>query len=740
MSTLQRVSVAIMTAAALAGSGLQAAATPPVPPATTYTVSVGSSTTAYRFPDDSPASPYIDKDGTFYFQQSHALYEATASRQWNFYTGSNFDTATKSTAISGAVNPADSRDKNSDTTWRCNNSPTGLESTYVNGGAGSYSQRNYCDLIGTWVDPDTGNWIGLVHNEFTPQPFGDGLHYDSIDYAVSTNQGKVWTIKGHAITSPYSIKRGDNTAFPHETYDYGDGDQRLFVDTASGYFYVYYGSRIIPKAGEGGSNGGLAHVARAPLSGKMATGSWSKWYDGAWSQPGVGGLESNMVPVTAANQNGYTPTADDYSPANTGNVDEQVAAGQLPAKSDLFIMNITYNAYLGLYLGEPEVVSGVQTQRFYVTDNLATQKWYLIGDSGSYKSGSWYRWFLDPVNKTSSTIIGRSFRSYCSIACAGSDGEYADLAIDSTTPAAPPLDPAKTYRVANGNGRVLAQVSGGTTTTSLASATGSALEAWSFAPNGDGSYRIANASTGRLLGVDPTGVAGRAWGASLSVTSPGATGPTVGQQWFVVPNTSSTGALSGGYRLVNRYSGLVLGMSSQQGRLTESTPVRHWTNSTGDAVGGSRTAAEQALTMTAVGVAAGLSGVHVLKANGKALDDPDWSKTAGTQLITWSPSGQQNQSWNLALQADGTYTITNVYSQLCADAEGGFTAAGTKVIQWTCTGRPNQRWIVTEVASGAYLIVNAHSGLPMTTASSTDGSKVTQEPTTGGAGQQWSVS
>lgn len=739
MSTPLRVSVAIMTAAALAGSSLQAAAAPPVPPATTYTVSVGATTKPYQYPDDAPATPYIDKDGTFYFQQSHALYEATASRQWNFYTGSNFDTATKSATISGAVNPADSRDKNSDTTWRCNNSPTGLESTYVNNGAGSYSQRNYCDLIGTWVDPDTGNWIGLVHNEFTPQPFGDGLHYDSIDYAVSTNQGKVWTIKGHVITSPYSTKRGDTTAFPNQTYNYGDGDQRLFVDTASGYFYVYYGSRVIPKAGAGGGNGGLAHVARAPLSGKMATGSWSKWYNGGWTQPGVGGLESNMVPVTASNQNGYTPTADDYDPANTGNADQQIAAGQLPAKSDLFIMNITYNAYLGLYLGEPEVVSGVQTQRFYVTDNLATQKWYLIGDSGNYKSGSWYRWFLDPVNKTSSTIVGRSFRSYCSIACATSDGEYADLSIDSTSPAAPVLDPTKTYRVANGNGRVLAQVSGSTSTTSLATATGSTLEAWSFAPNGDGSYRIANASTGRLLGADSTGNAGRAWGAALSVTAPGTTGPTPGQQWFVVPNTSSSGTLSGGYRLVNRYSGLVLGMSSQSGRLTESTPVRHWTNSTGDPVGGSRTGAEQALTMTAVGVVANLNGVHTVTANGKALDDPDWSKATGTQFITWSPSGQQNQSWNFAQQTDGTYTISNGYSQLCADAEGGSTTAGTKVIQWTCTGRSNQRWIVTPTSSG-YLIVNAHSGLPMTTASSTDGSKVTQETTTGAVGQQWSVS
>ena len=189
--------------------------------------------------------------------------------------------------------------------------------------------------MGVWVDPDTGHWYGLVHNEFTPQPFGDGLHYDAIDYAVSKDQGKTWNIKDHVLTSPYSTKRGDNTAFPHDTYHYGNGDARLFVDTASGYFYVYYNSRVIPKGGVPGAwtDGSRAHVARAPMSAKLAPGSWKKWYDGAWSQPGIGGLESNMEPVDTDHTTGYTPVEHDYDPATEGSVQEQQAAGELPAKS-----------------------------------------------------------------------------------------------------------------------------------------------------------------------------------------------------------------------------------------------------------------------------------------------------------------------------------------------------------------------------------------------------------------------
>jgi hypothetical protein len=452
----------------------------------------------------------------------------------------------------------------------------------------------------------------------------------------------------------------------------------------------------------------------------------------------VGGLESNMVPATSANPNGYTPVSADYSPATAGNVDQQVAAGQLPAKSDLFIMNIAYDAYLGLYIGEPEVVSGTAPQRYYVTDDLATQKWYLAGDSGSYTSGSWYRWFVDGANRTNSTIIGKSFRSYCSIACHSSDGEYADETVDSTAPAAPVLDPTRTYRIASGDGRVLAQVKGGSGTTSVTAPTGSAAEAWSFVGDGDGSYQVVNAGSGQLLGVNSGTTAGRAWGAALAVTAPGASGPSVGQQWFVVPGT---GAGSGTYRLVNRYSGLVVGLSGSAGRLTETTPARYWTDTTGSSVGAGRTAAQQTLTMTAVGSSQGgsLNGVHTLVTGGKALDDPNHSKSAGTQLITWSVNGGANQSWQFTRQSDGSYQLVDAESGLCADVSGGSTSAGAQIIQWTCTGGSNQHWKLTQLANGSWTVASAKSGLLLTTAGTGDGSLVTQQANSGSALQQWVI-
>lgn len=741
MGVSPRAALAALTAAVAAVATGVAIGAPASAADPTYTITVGSKGT-WTTPDDTPAGMYIDKDGTFWFQQAHALYGANDGRSWNFFTGTTIDTATKS-SISTYVNPANTNDKNGDTTWRCNNSPTGVESTYAPSGSG-YAQRNYCDLAGVWVDPDTGDWHGLVHNEFTPQPFGDGLHYDSIDRAVSTDQGKTWTIVEHVITSPYSTTRGDTTAFPNQTYHYGDGDPRLFVDTASGYFYVFYGARIVDKGGSWKAFYG--HVARAPISSKLAKGSWKKWYNGTWTEAGVGGKESTMTPVTATATTGYVDPTKEWRPSTTGTTTQQVAAGTAPATSPLFVMDVTWNAHLGLYIGEPQAVdqSGNAPQQLYATDNLATQKWKLLGDTGAYKTASWYRWFVDSVNKTASGITGKNVRLYCSFGCSGgTSSEYVNVTLDSSAPATP-VDATKTYRIAAG-GRLLAQSTTSSATTSVTTDNGRST--WYFAGNTDGSYRVINLATGGLLGVASTDKTTRAWGAKPTVTAQPADGPAVGQQWWVVPGRSSAdNSSTGTYRLVNRYSGLVLALSSASTRLAETTPARFWTDASGSTVGDGRTGAEQALGLTAVGTAptppplpSSLAGVRSMVTGGKALDVPNHSTTGGTQLVTWTPNGGANQQWQFTSNGDGSYSIKSMESGLCVDVNSNSTAPGAKIIQWSCTGGANQKWTVQAV-TGGYKVTSVSSGLLVTAASTSNGALVTQQADSGSSLQVWAIS
>jgi hexosaminidase len=134
----------------------------------------------------------------------------------------------------------------------------------------------------------------------------------------------------------------------------------------------------------------------------------------------------------------------------------------------------------------------------------------------------------------------------------------------------------------------------------------------------------------------------------------------------------------------------------------------------------------------------GLSGTRTLTTGGKALDDPASSTAPGTQLITWTPHGGPNQQWQLSL-TDGTYTLANGASRLCADIAGGSGAPGAAVVQAACTGSASQRWRITGSGVGGWTLANAQSGLLLTTTSAADGSPATQQPPNGSPGQQWQI-
>lgn len=655
-----------------------------------YLLSKGASV-AFSHGDDSPASPFTDANGKFYFQSSHALYGATESRKWSFFSGADFDTATLD-PISNAVNPNNSADSNADTTWRCNNSPTGLTATSAPTGS-SYSQRNYCDLVGVWVDPDTGWWHGLVHNEFTPQPFEDGLHFDAIDSAVSQDHGATWAIQEQALTSPFSTLRGDTAAFPNSTYSYGDGDQRLFVDNASGYFYVFYATRALNKTG---AAIWLQHVARAPISQKMAAASWKKWYNGAWQSPGVGGAESNIIPSEGLGT-GYTAPGEDYSPSTTGTVATQVANGTMPDNSQLAVMNIAWSAYLGKYIGTPQnniaQNTGTNTPlHFYSTDDLATQKWSDLGLVTDAADGSWYRWLLDSANKTSSTILGKTFRSYCMFYCPGGSTEVTIAPRTSADLPAPAVDGSKLYQIAASNGQYLTQ-SGSSLATASAATT--ATQQWKFTATGDGFFTVSNSASGQALGVGG-GDTDRAWGAAVALSTLGAA-PAVGQQWSIQriiqsPVSSGASVPTGNFRLVNRFSGLVLSLTNQGSQSVLTAPQRGWDNTgtTGDV----RPAAAQALTFTSSS-SASTNTVTVAVPNDQtsvpgtsvAAVQINATDSASGQTLTYSASGLPAGLSLNPVTGRITGTPASVGSKtVTVTVADGTGASGFATFNWTVSG------------------------------------------------------
>ncbi|MEV6161908.1 RICIN domain-containing protein [Streptomyces sp. NPDC052052] len=130
------------------------------------------------------------------------------------------------------------------------------------------------------------------------------------------------------------------------------------------------------------------------------------------------------------------------------------------------------------------------------------------------------------------------------------------------------------------------------------------------------------------------------------------------------------------------------------------------------------------------------AGINRISAGTQAIDVPAHSTAEGTQLVGWLWNGGDNQKWNVTANGDGTYTLKNVETGLCADVNANSTQAGAAIIQWACSGAANQRWIATPT-TGGYTLTSKRSGLLLTAASTTNGALLTQQAASSTAVQTW---
>ena len=75
-------------------------------------------------------------------------------------------------------------------------------------------------------------------------------------------------------------------------WDGGDGDFYTYVDARAGYLYLYTNHYTFPKTAVKAASFCRHHVARCAIGDKMAPGKWKKFYNGSWSEPGLGGKAS----------------------------------------------------------------------------------------------------------------------------------------------------------------------------------------------------------------------------------------------------------------------------------------------------------------------------------------------------------------------------------------------------------------------------------------------------------------
>jgi hypothetical protein len=107
--------------------------------------------------------------------------------------------------------------------------------------------------------------------------------YDVIALARSTDGGMSWVRKGVVIT-------GTDPKSSSQPLSGQPGVPESGSIVANGFIYTFF-----PYISN--DNGGVSHiqVARSPVDSDGAAGTWTKYHNGSWSQPGILGLASDIV-------------------------------------------------------------------------------------------------------------------------------------------------------------------------------------------------------------------------------------------------------------------------------------------------------------------------------------------------------------------------------------------------------------------------------------------------------------
>jgi hypothetical protein len=165
--------------------------------------------------------------------------------------------------------------------------------------------------MGLWIDPQDGRFYCPVHNETISYPYqttnytvygqGEaGPPFRHLGLMVSNDQGRNWDFKGWIITShepcwtssyrPDGLKNGQDS----NVVFLGAGDSSLFVNSQDRYMYIFY-TQMSWSMKTKETLMDYIHVARASVDSKGMPGTWKKYFEGSFSEPGNMGKESAVL-------------------------------------------------------------------------------------------------------------------------------------------------------------------------------------------------------------------------------------------------------------------------------------------------------------------------------------------------------------------------------------------------------------------------------------------------------------
>jgi hypothetical protein len=148
---------------------------------------------------------------------------------------------------------------------------------------------------GRWIEAtykdDDGTLYGWYHNEPHPVcPQNESLTAPRIGAAVSPDNGANWRDLGFVLEAP-----ADSLfcATQNHYFAGGNGDFCVMLDAQKQQFYFFISTYHKNVSEQGVAVARMAYADRRSPVGK----AW-KWYQGKWSEPGIGGHVTPAFPVT----------------------------------------------------------------------------------------------------------------------------------------------------------------------------------------------------------------------------------------------------------------------------------------------------------------------------------------------------------------------------------------------------------------------------------------------------------
>ncbi|MDU2100861.1 RICIN domain-containing protein [Bifidobacterium sp.] len=391
------------------------------------------------------------------------------------------------------------------------------------------------------------------------------------------------------------------------------------------------------------------------------------------------------------------------------------------------IVNVNSGKALDVCNGVAENNAIVQQ---YSRNNSRAQRWF-IRDSGAgyYLQSALGNWVLDLSG--GNTANGAAIRLYAPNGTASQLFVVSSSDINIATGVSMIITSAA-------NKKLVTDVTGASTANGarvqLYSSNNTNAQKYRFESIGNGTYKIVNINSGKMLDVAGGSTAN---GAALQQYT---SNNTVAQQWTV--RNYGSGKIALVSVNANKAVDIPGGNAVQQAQLQLYSP--------------NGTVAQQWLVAKAPLTLRERLNETAAK---HRQDLPDGTYTFGSKLNTsmqmdvsgasrsnygnvqiWAGNGTNAQKWKVTHDSNGYVTLTSVNSGKVLDVNGGVSASGTNVQQYDSNGTYAQKWIAVKNSDGSYTFQSAlaeNKVLDVSGASTSNGANVQLYAANGTNAQKW---